>query len=28
LMDLVTFCHDALGENTEIIKQSVKEYVK
>jgi len=28
LMDLVTFCHDALGENTEIIKQTVKEYVK
>jgi 5'-3' exonuclease len=27
-MDLVTFCHDALGENTEIIKQTVKEYVK
>lgn len=28
LMDLVTFCHDALGENTETIKQTVKEYVK
>jgi len=28
LMDLVTFCHEALGDNTEIIKQTVKEYVK
>lgn len=27
LMDLVTFCHEALGDNTEIIKQTVKEYV-
>ena len=28
LMDLVTFCNDALGENTETIKQIVKEYVQ
>ena len=28
LMDLVTFCQDALGDNTETIKQVVKEYVK
>jgi 5'-3' exonuclease len=28
LMDLVSFCHDALGENTETIKQIVKEYVQ
>lgn len=28
LMDLVTFCHDALGENTETIKQIVKDYVQ
>lgn len=28
LMDLVTFCEDALGENTKIIKQVVKDYIK
>ena len=28
LMDLVTFCHDALGENTDTIKQLVKDYVQ